>query len=266
MLKAHLEAIEAQLLATSKIPANSGHSLHKGTPREAFIKEFLERHLSETVSIGTGEIIDCDSKPNEQRNQYDIVVYKKNYPKLDFGGGISGFLAESVVATIEIKSTLDKPGLVQSIKAARNAKSLKINLDKAFHAGWQPPSIMNYVVAYDGPANMRTVFDWLGEYHIQNQIPIEDADQRTDKQSPSLDGIFVFGKGFIKFDNSPLTILPEEMRKETQGINWSIVNKEHDSLLMLFFSLLEITNNAEGAWLRSEAYLKNVRFHHIAWA
>jgi len=45
MLKSHMDAVEEQLIATSKIPANSGHSLHKGTPREAFIKEFLQKHL-----------------------------------------------------------------------------------------------------------------------------------------------------------------------------------------------------------------------------
>lgn len=76
MLKAHMNAIENHLLAISSIPANSGHSLHKGTPREAFIKEFLELQLSETVSSGTGEIIDSNSKPGESRNQFDIVIYR----------------------------------------------------------------------------------------------------------------------------------------------------------------------------------------------
>jgi hypothetical protein len=99
MLKAHLNAVEAHLLQISQIPANSGHNLHKGTPREAFIREFLINHLSQQVAIGTGEIIDANSTPNQQRNQIDIVIYKKDYPKIDFGGGINGFLAESVVAT-----------------------------------------------------------------------------------------------------------------------------------------------------------------------
>jgi hypothetical protein len=66
--------------------------LHKGTPREAFIREFLEGHLPENVAIGTGEIIDSTSKPNSPRNQFDIVIYRKSYPKLDFGGGVSGLL------------------------------------------------------------------------------------------------------------------------------------------------------------------------------
>jgi hypothetical protein len=64
MLKSHMDAKEVALLAISKIPANSGHSLRKGTPREAFIeafiKEFLVDHLPSNVDIGTGEIIDAD--------------------------------------------------------------------------------------------------------------------------------------------------------------------------------------------------------------
>jgi hypothetical protein len=47
MLKSHVDAIEGSLLEIAKVPANSGHSLHKGTPREAFIREFLQGHLSE---------------------------------------------------------------------------------------------------------------------------------------------------------------------------------------------------------------------------
>lgn len=120
MLKTHVDAIENQLLTTSKIPANFGHPLHKGTPREAFIKQFLADHLSERAAIGTGEIIDANSKPGEPRNRIDIVIYRRDYPKLDFGGGINAFLAESVIAKIKIKSVLDKTALSQSIQTAKN--------------------------------------------------------------------------------------------------------------------------------------------------
>jgi len=68
-----LHAKENALISISRIPANSGHSLHKGTPREAFIREFLQSHLPENVAIGTGEIIDASSQPRAQRNQFDIV-------------------------------------------------------------------------------------------------------------------------------------------------------------------------------------------------
>lgn len=74
MLKTHMDSIEDLLVANSKIPASSGHNLHKGTPREGFIKDFLKNHLSTNVSIGTGEIIDADSKPGSSRNKYDIIL------------------------------------------------------------------------------------------------------------------------------------------------------------------------------------------------
>lgn len=125
MLKAHLAAIEKSIICKAEIQANVGHSLHKGTPRELFIKEFLSSHSSETVSFGTGEIIDADSRPSEKRNQIDIVIHKKEYPRLDFTGGISGFLSESVVAAIEVKSTLDEEAFRDAYKSAINCKKLK---------------------------------------------------------------------------------------------------------------------------------------------
>src|SRR5882672_3148792 len=106
MLKSHLDAVERHLLQIAQIPANAGHMLHRGTPREAFIKEFLTGHLSARLAVGTGEVIDANSQPRQARNQFDIVIYKSDYPRIDLGGGINVFLAESVVATIEVKSVL----------------------------------------------------------------------------------------------------------------------------------------------------------------
>ncbi len=80
LLKAHMDSVEDHLLAVSRVPANSGHSLHKATPREAFIREYLENHLSQNLAIGTGEIVDATSQPGEARNQIDIVLYRRNYP------------------------------------------------------------------------------------------------------------------------------------------------------------------------------------------
>ncbi|MCP4230290.1 MAG: hypothetical protein GY771_09105, partial [bacterium] len=152
MLKTHMDAKEQHLLAISQIPANAGHTLHRGTPREAFIREFLSDHLSERVAIGTGEIIDSQSLPRQQRNQMDIVVYRRDYPKLSIGGGISAFLAESVVATIEVKSVLDQAGTTTAVSSASNVKSLTRHSGTVMSSGWVPPAPLNYIVAYDGPA------------------------------------------------------------------------------------------------------------------
>lgn len=262
MLKSHIDAVEASLLVISRIPANSGHSLHKGTPREAFIKEFLIAHLPETVAIGSGEIIDSESQPREQRNQYDIVIYNKSYPKLDFGGGVSGFLIESVIATVEVKSTLTKKDLQQAIGAARNAKALSPHFVTAFQAGYVPPKVLNYVVAYDGPANIETVQGWLHEIHSDIGVVAFDlppGDERLNQPSPSVDGIFVLGKGFSYFDNVPNGFNTPESRAGQPSVKWIHANSTSGNLLLQFLFLQSATANISGRWLNPIPYLSS--FH-----
>jgi hypothetical protein len=245
MLKAHVDAVEGTLLATSQIAANAGHSLHKGTPRESFIRQFLEGHLSERVAIGTGEVIDATSPPNPpstaQRPQYDIVLYKRDHPRLDIGGGISAFLAESVVATIEVKSSLDSGDIEQSVRAALYAKRLTRNTIQSFSAGYHPPSILNYVVAYAGPAQMSTVHGWIAPAHAKHGIPARllppTGDARVAVPSPSLDGIFVLGKGFVVYDNFPIGFINDTARQQAPAACWSVADAPRGSLLLLFMVL-----------------------------
>ena len=264
MLKSHMDAQEDALLARSRIAANIGHSLHKGTPREDFVKDFLRDHLSESVSIGSGEIIDASSKPNEQRNQIDIVIYKRDYPKLNFSPTINGFLAESVVATIEIKSTLDREGLRQSIKTAANTKKLKKNLVTSLHTGYQPPSILNYVVAYDGPVQMTTVYNWIDPVHQELNIkyPIMGATggERMKIASPSVDAIFVLGKGFIHFDNTPLGFMTDQMRLQNPSWKWVVANGDQGNLLLLFLLLTAAVSSISVSRLDPIPYIKGFEF------
>lgn len=267
MLKTHIDAVENHLLEISKIPANSGHALHKGTPREAFIREFLEKHLSEKVAIGTGEIIDADSKPGEARNQIDIVIYKRDYPKLDFGGGVNAFLAESVVATIEVKSVLDMEGLKQGITTARTVKALKKHLVSSFHTGYQPPSILNYVVAYDGPATTKTVYGWIPQIHAAENISSpamgQTIEERIKIASPSVDGVFLLGKGFLYFDNFPLGFCTDDERKQHPDLKWIFADGSNGNLLLLFMFLTQAISGISASWLNPTPYLKSFQVHGL---
>lgn len=206
MLQAHLSAVEKKLLAEYAISGNSGHPLHKGTPREAFVRAFLSDHLGTHVGIGTGEVIDSDSRPAERRNQFDTILYDASYPKLQFGGGISAFLVESVVATLEIKSLLTKEDLGRAIRAARRAKALRRRLSP-------DPGIRSYLIAYDGPQRMDTVYRWLPELHAADNIAIPAPLTRQERETipcPSMDGVFVLGKGYLMYDNSPAVRISDE--------------------------------------------------------
>lgn len=267
MLKSHMEAKENALIAISRIPANAGHPLHKGTPREAFIKEFLETHLPANVAIGAGEIIDANSRPNMQRNQFDIVIYKKNYPKLDFGGGINGFLIESVIATVEVKSSLDQAGLEAAIKAAQASKSLTPNNTITFHAGYIPPKVLNYIIAYDGPTSMQTVFGWIPGIHASLGIMLPDLpanpDGRLQFPSPTIDGVFVLQKGFVYFDNVPYGFVNERQRQANPNIKWVFCDTTKGNLLLFFLFLQTATANIEGKWLNPLPYLQGIGMPNV---
>lgn len=265
MLKSHMNAKERVLVAHAQVPANSGHSLHKGTPREAFIREFLESNLPATVAIGTGEIIDSNSQPSAPRNQYDIVIYRRNYPKLDFGGGISGFLIESVIATIEVKSTLTKADMQQAIGAAVNAKALQPSFVTSFRTGHIPPKILNYVVAYDGPAAMSTVYNWIAEDHHRRGIVVPDLPldaSRNDTPAPSIDAAFVLGRGFIYFDNVP-TGFSMSTRVSHPNQKWVIADSPDGNLLTLFLFIQTATQNVEGRWLNPLPYMASVSLPQV---
>lgn len=255
-----MDAREDVLVATSKIPANSGHSLHKGTPREAFIREFLESHLPSDVAIGTGEIIDASSKPGQQRNQFDIVIYRKSYPKLDFGGGIAGFLIESVIATVEVKSTLTEVDVLQAAGAAHNAKQLLPNTILSFHSGYIPPKVLNFVVAYAGPAKIETAFGWLMNAHQKLGVSVPDLpinpEERVRVAASTLDGIFVLKSGFILFDNSPMGFA-EAARTQHPDLRWQLANTSTGNLLLLFLLLQSATANASAQWLNPLPYLSS---------
>lgn len=254
-----MEAIENHLISISQIPANSGHTLHRGTPRETFIKEFLEGHISSNVAIGTGEIIDATSLPREQRNQFDIVLYKKNFPKLDFGAGISGFLIESVIATIEVKSILDQQGINQSVLAANKAKNLTPNITRSFSTGWTPPKVLNFVVAYDGPSQMSTVHQWILNSHESNNIPLPnwENENKIGTAGTSLDGVFILNKGFIKLDNTPLTF-----NGDTGGI-YTIADTQRGNMLLFFLCLQNSCDNIDGAWLNPIPYVSSALFTNV---
>ena len=237
MLQAHINAVEGTLLATSQIPANSGHSLHKGTPRETFIRQFLNGHLSERAAVGTGEIIDASSGPGQQRNQHDIVVYRRDFPRLDFGGGITAYLAESVIATIEVKSTLDKEELRKATRAAANTKALQRQPMSGFFGGYQPPSILNYVVAYDGPASMATVHGWLPDLGVGYPSLSVNDEERIKTASTALDGVFVLGRGFLQFGNAPTGFLNAGTLTQHPNIKWAVGNVPQGTLLLLFLQL-----------------------------
>ena len=263
MLKAHLDAVESTLIATSQIPANAGHMLHRGTPRENFIKQFLEQHISTRVSIGTGEIIDASSTPRQPRNQFDIVVYRNDYPRIDLGGGINAFLAESVIATIEVKSLLTAADLSTAIRSANTAKTLQRNIIQSFSSGYIPPGILSYVVSYGGPANISTVYSWLKQAETThglnlNNLPPTGGDRRK-AISESIEGIFCLQLGSIIFDNSPVSFLNDQLRQSNPSGKFSVFDQTDGNVFWFFMLLTQAVSGVSAQWANLIPYVNRVQ-------
>jgi hypothetical protein len=221
-------------------------------------------HLSEKLRVGTGEIIDANSEPRQPRNQFDIVIYKADYPRIDLGGGINAFLSESVVATIEVKSVLTEVELDRAIANATAAKRLARNLVTSFHAGYVPPGILSYVVAYDGPAQIQTVYGWLKRSEQQrglNQNNLPDPQQgRHSVLSESVEGVFLLGRGTIVFDNAPVSLVNDEVRQRIPDGKYQVLPQNSGNLLWLFLLLTSASSNSTAQWANLVPYLQRVQW------
>ena len=118
----HFSAISKVLRHRSETAKALGSTADIGKVRELFVAEFLEHHLPQQLLWGDGEIFDSEDNTSGQQ---DLVIYRGHIPKLHLAGTTNLFLAESVVATVEVKSTLTKDELFKTLDSVARVKQLK---------------------------------------------------------------------------------------------------------------------------------------------
>jgi len=128
------ELVNKSELFSANENSGVGHTDVKGALREIFISDVLNFFLPTHFGIGYGIII---NHKGDQSNQTDVVVYDKRVlPPFIYGGRIGVYPAESVIATIEVKSYLRN----KELKVAENsAKKLheEIYGKQGFHKDYQ---------------------------------------------------------------------------------------------------------------------------------
>ena len=263
MFATHMKNLEQVLLKQYEIPSGAGHTIHKGAPREAFVQNFLENHLPSLVDIGTGEIIDSNSMPDESRNQHDIVVYQRSLPKLHFADNISAFLIESVSATIEVKSILDEDAVRQAIGAAYKVKAMKRAPKCGITLGGDSNTLFCGVVAYTGPAKMKTVLDWVSrceaEVGIRYDGGLKESLRTRNIAAPSLDSIVLLGKGVAYSAGQSCGIALEDASRS--HCNWiSVESADYNNLGLFFLQMLSVVGTVRLSCCNFADYLHNMTF------
>ena len=153
----------------------STHCSLIGESREFFITEILKRFIPKTVNIGKGQIIGFDDKLSDE---IDIIISRADYPILSSLAKSEVYYSESIIATIEVKSSLtgSKGGTLW--KALNNSLSVKqTEIDHSLQGAknnfhdlkWLIPS--TYIFGYQGYKNRLNKLKTLISSWISAQKP-----------------------------------------------------------------------------------------------
>lgn len=100
--------------------------------RTAFIHAVLDRFLPEVYGVGSGQILDSSGKLSEK---LDIIIYRRDFPRLDLPGSRDIYLYESVIATVEVVSKLVKKTFFEALDQCASLAQLTPNIDQKVLTG-----------------------------------------------------------------------------------------------------------------------------------
>ncbi|MBI4492859.1 MAG: hypothetical protein HY690_08720 [Chloroflexi bacterium] len=100
------------------------HAGVNGVLRESLIERFLDHLLMPPYKAGTGVIVDSKGR---QSGQCDVIIWDDGiFRPLYSARGAGIYLIESVVAVIEVKSTLKRDSIKQAMARTRDFKRMAI--------------------------------------------------------------------------------------------------------------------------------------------
>lgn len=129
------------------------HSPTKGEENEEVIRELLIDYLPKGYGIGSGIVVGADGKSSKQQ---DIVIYDNSLPDYTLSRDSKLFFADSVIATIEIKTTYSKKKLEEAIANIASVKQLA--LSKKSWMQWEYRNNEMLLVEYTSKSPIGIIF------------------------------------------------------------------------------------------------------------
>lgn len=188
---AAVQSFGAEMLVTQNISHRPG----KGTTREDVLRKYFKERLPSRYSVGTGEIVDLFGRTSPQM---DLMFFDSSR---DFSFSTSSFdvlPAEAVLATVEVKSTLNSGQIAKCIESAKRLRELKpfgkrlagadINEEDSTNRGAR---YFHAVFAYE--TNLGAD-DWMA-----NEFRRFAA--KNPKGSHLIDCVYVLNRGYLSLSN-----------------------------------------------------------------
>jgi len=187
------ESIIQFALSRSKAASELMHSGLRGRAREIFAKDLLTPFLSPNIGTCTGIVVDSNCGSS---HQIDIIIYDKTLiPSLMFTGEEGIVPYESVLATVEVKSTLTRYELKKSIKNAHSVKNLQPDFAEVMPETLVKSSPLCFVFSFSSDSKPKKELSRLEEVVLE-------VNQETDKKVyVPLSGICVANTSFTKCFN-----------------------------------------------------------------
>jgi hypothetical protein len=123
-----LNGLEGVLHKEAELAGLLEHGTMVGSAREFLVSRALRSVLPPSLHIGTGRVIDsCGNRSK----QVDVVIYDPVFPILETHPGNGLYLVEGVVATIEVKSNVDKTKLWEAFDNCLSVTRLNMDRTKS---------------------------------------------------------------------------------------------------------------------------------------
>ncbi|WP_282118011.1 DUF6602 domain-containing protein [Maribacter aquivivus] len=175
------------LINSAKAVSGIPHQGLKGTGREEYLAEFLEKYLPHQWGIGKGLVQDS---LGDVSHESDLIIYDRNsLPPTLVGKSINIFPIECVKYVFEVKSTLNATEIKTTIVKFDKLKSLHTEEDK---------SPIRVLFAFDSDLTKKTDLERLIELD-------EDFDR-----NPAVQVLIVIGKGYWFRANRQYHIVEEK--------------------------------------------------------
>jgi hypothetical protein len=144
------------------------HKLTKGELRELFISEVLKSFLTKQFDIGSGVII---NQKGAQSDQTDIIIYDNRIlPPFIREQYLGVYPAESVLATIEIKSNLIKREILNAEKSALKIRNNVYSSESSIYSDFKEFRPTCAVIGFYGRGVKELTSNDTGKTWIKDNI------------------------------------------------------------------------------------------------
>jgi len=148
IIQKHSSSIVRNLVEIVEALSGLEHKPTKGELREIFVSNVLDSFLTSQFSVGSGIIVNQKGK---QSKQTDIIIYDNRIlPPFIKQQNIGVYPAESVIATIEVKSVLSKDQLLKTEQAAKVLRQNVYDPNDSIYGDYKYLRPLCAVVGFDG--------------------------------------------------------------------------------------------------------------------